>query len=321
MKIGIIGCGAFAIALSTVFENVTDNIMMWTKIEKEYEELTTNYTNKKVLDYKLNKNIIFTTSLKELLKENTIIILAIPAKFVKDTIKELKPFYNNQEILIATKGMIENPSILLYDYIQEELNTKKISYISGPTFAIDLVKKEPTGLTIATKNDTSLTLLKNVFNNISYITFDYTKDIIGVQICGILKNIIAIGSGILNGMNINNSTKVKYLKDTSIEIQNIILNLNGDKNTFNTYSGIGDFILTTTNTKSRNYTFGALLGQNKDYTSYIQTTTIEGLENLKCIYYYLKNRNIKVKIIDTLYDIIYLKKDKNLLIDYLKDKE
>ena len=319
MKIGIIGTGSYAIALSSILENKNLDIMMWTKLESEYKELKTNYTNLKVLNYKLNENIKFTMSLEELSNNSEILILAIPAKFVKETIIELKEYYQNQEILIATKGMIESDNLLINDFIKQYLNTNKITCISGPSFAIDIISKQPIGLTIASNNQESLKTITNIFNNISYITIDKTNDVIGTEIWGILKNIMAIGAGILNGMKINQSSVTKYLVDTSLEIQTVVDKLNGKKETFLTYAGFGDFILTNTNDKSRNYTFGKLIGENKDYKTYMKNTTIEGLENLTGIKNLLNIKNINSKIINILYEIIYLNKDKNILINYLEN--
>lgn len=316
MKIGIIGTGAYAIALSSILENKDFNIMMWTKLNEEYQELKNNYTNLKVIDYKLNKKIKFTMSLEELSKNSDLLIIAIPAKFVKKTIDELKEFYNNQEILIATKGMLNN-NLLIDEYLEKTLNTNKITCISGPSFASDIIKKEPIGLSISSKNTNSLNIIKNIFSNINYISLDETKDIIGVELCGILKNIIAIGSGILNGMNTNPSTIAKYLKDTFLETENIIQKLNGNSKTVLMYAGFGDFILTTTNEKSRNFTFGKLIGEEKDFNNYMNNNTIEGLENLDEIHNLLKYKNIDSKIINILYEIIYLNKNKKTLIDYL----
>lgn len=317
MKIGIIGCGAYAIALSSILEKKDFSIMMWTKLPEEYQELTNNHTNLKVINYKLNEKINFTLSLEELSNNTDLLILAIPAKFVKNTIKELKQFYKNQEILIATKGMIESDNILIHEFIETILNTNKISCISGPSFAIDIIDKKPIGLTIASKNLNSLTSIKNIFSNINYISLDETNDINSIELCGILKNILAIGAGILNGMNINTSTIAKYLKDSIKEIQILIEKLNGNKVSFLTYAGFGDFILTTTNTKSRNYTFGKLIGENNDYKTYKDKTTIEGLDNLNGIYKLLQSKNINSNIINVLYQIVYLEKDKSILLDYL----
>ena len=320
MKIGIVGTGAYAIALASLLENTSHSITMWTKLENEYKELISNHTNLKVLDYKLNNKIKFTMSLEDLMK-NDIIIVAIPAKFLKDTLDELKLYYKNQEILIATKGMIQNPISLLDEYFKKNLNTDKISFIAGPSFAHDVIKKHPIGLTLASDNLNSLNYFKNLFNGISYLTIDVTNDIKGIQICSILKNIIAIGSGILAGMDINNSTRIKYLIDCKDEIINLIKKLNGNSNTFMTYAGLGDYFLTTMSNNSRNYTFGYLIGKNENFHEYILNNTIEGLDNLTILYEYLKNKKITSNIINILYEIIFLNKDKLIILKYLENKK
>ncbi len=321
MNIGIIGSGAYAIALASLIEKKNLNIMMWTPIEEEYHELTKNHTNLKTINYELDHKIKFTNSLQQLSNESNVLILVVPAKFVKSTIEELKPYYKDQEILIATKGMVNNPIDFINNYIKKTLQTSKICCISGPSFASDVIEKFPIGLTLASINKTSLDYFKNLFSNISFLSLETTTDIIGVELCGILKNIMAIGSGILNGMNINSSSTVKFLIDVSKEIQNIIKELGGDEKTFYTYAGLGDYILTTNNNKSRNFMFGKLIGSNQDYNSYLKNNTVEGVENLNIIYSFLKNNKIESKIIDILYEIVYLSKENTMILKFLESKE
>ena len=318
MKLGIIGTGAYAIAISSLLEEKRFSTIMWTKIKEEYKELTYKHTNLKVIDYKLKNNTTFTTSLEELLTQSGAIIIAIPAKFIKDTIQELKQFYQNQPILIATKGIVENENLLINEYLEKELKTKNIACISGPSFAKDIILKQPIGLTIASYNNYVINYFCNIFSNISYLTLEKENDIIGVELCGILKNIVAIGSGMLKGMNITPSTIANYLYKASKEIQLIMNQYNSNKNTFYTYAGFGDFILTTNNIDSRNYKFGYLIGTDKDYNNYKFNNTIEGLENLDGIYNILKINNINSQLINILYKIIYLNENKTLLLEYLQ---
>ena len=321
MKIGIIGTGAFAIAIASLLENKNFNIMMWTKLHDEYEDLIKNHKNSKIINYQLDKKINFTMSLETLLKENEIIILALPTKFVNDTIQAMKPYYKNQPIIIATKGIEEKSELLLHEYLEKELETKNFICLSGPTFAIDIIQKEPIALTIASKSENLLLIAKKIFADIDYLTVETTNDIIGCELCGILKNIIAIASGILAGMNITCSTNAKFLVDISHEIQKIIEDFKGNKHTFYSYAGLGDLILTCTSKKSRNYTFGFLIGSNQDFKTYQKQTTIEGLENLNIIVKKKKKKKIKSTIIDILYEIVYLSKPKEILVDYLKMKK
>ena len=316
MKIGIIGTGAYAIAISSLLENKNYDITMWTKIESEFQNLVKTHKNENALNYVLDNKIKFTKELKEF-ENKDYLILVIPTKFIKETIQEFKPFYRNQEILIASKGMIEDNNIFIHEYLEKELNTNKISCLSGPSFANDIILKTPFGLTFTSKNYNSLNKWINIFSDISYLTIDKTDDILGVEICGVLKNIIAIAAGILNGMNCTPSTTIKFLVDASRDIQDLLEKLNVKKESFYTYSGIGDFLLTATSKLSRNYTLGNLIGEDKDITNYIKNTTVEGLDNLKEMKKVLEVKNIKFPIIDILYEIIYNSKEKTLLLKYL----
>lgn len=318
MNIGIIGTGAYAIALASVLENKDLNITMWTKLEDEYKELSVNHTNLRVIDYKLSDKINFTTDIKEIAKCD-ILILAVPTKFVESVIDSLKEYYNNQAILIATKGVLVNSNMLIHEYLTKKLNTNNLACISGPSFAKDIVKKDPFGLTIASTNKDTLELFKEIFSNISYLSIETISDITGCELCGVLKNIMAIASGILGGSLKTNSTSCKFLVDASFEIQKIIQEFKGDKFTFYTYAGLGDLILTCSSTNSRNYTFGYLIGSKSDYNDYKENNTVEGLENLKAIYEMLKLRNINSTIINILYDIIILNKSLDLIENYLKN--
>ena len=129
MNIGIIGTGAYAIALASLLENKNVNVMLWTALQSEYEELTKTNKNSKVSDYELSKKVTFTMDMSLLMKNETL-ILAIPAKFTLSTVNLMKKDYKNQNILIATKGIETTNQKLIHEYLEEELNTKKIACIS-----------------------------------------------------------------------------------------------------------------------------------------------------------------------------------------------
>ncbi len=321
MNVGIIGTGAYAIAIASILENKNVNIMMWTALKEEYQELSKTFRNSKALDFKLNQNTKFTMDIVKLLEENETIILAIPAKFLNSTIALMKNNINNHQILIATKGIEDQENILIHEYLEKELKTKNITCISGPSFAREVIKKEPMGLTLASQNQSSLDYFSNLFSDIPYLTIDKTNDIIGCELCGILKNVIAIFSGILDGLDVNSSTNAKFLVDASKDIQKVILFFGGKSETFTTYAGIGDLILTCTSVKSRNFTFGKLIGEGKDFKSYQKVTTIEGLENLKAIHALFAKNNIKFGIVNILYEIIYLNKPKEIIYTYLTNSK
>ena len=321
MNIGIIGTGAYAIALASILEeNINSknlNLTMWTINEDEYQELTLKHTNSRCLDYELNKNIKFTMDLNKLVLENDTLILAIPAKFVHSTFETINVKMEDKKVLIATKGIEPVTNELISDYLKLFYNINNITCISGPSFAHDIIKKQPIGLTIASQDKNNLNYFKDLFKT-SYIIFDETDDIIGCSLCGIVKNIMAIFSGILEGMHVNSSTKAKFMVDASKQIIEIIEKLKGKKETFYTYAGLGDLLLTATSAESRNFTFGLLIGMDKDFKTYLEETTVEGVESLKTTKIILEKNNLNSKIIDILDDVVNNCKDKNIILDFLK---
>lgn len=318
MKIGIIGSGSYAIALASLLNKKNIHLTMWTKFQNEYQELITKHTNSSYINYKLDHNIKITMDLNKLVKENDILILAIPTKYIYKTLATLQEKINKKYVLIATKGIENITNKLIHKYLYDIYKVKKVACISGPSFANDIIKKEPLGFTIASKNKFTLNYFANIFQDISFVSIQTTNDIIGIELCGIFKNIIAIFAGILEGMQLNSSTKAKFIVEASINIQEIIINLGGKKESFYTYGGLGDLILSATSTESRNFTFGHLIGLDKDYQSYLQNNTVEGLENLNSLQKFLQKNNIFSPIIDTLIQIIYQDKSKDIILNFLK---
>ena len=308
MKIAIIGSGAFGIALSCAFIENTNNISMWT-IPNEYEELIKYRTNDKVLKgIKIDNRIKISTNLKEVISNADIIVIAIPVKYITNTIKDIANYItDSQHICIASKGIIENDCEFAYSVIQKYIHTDKIGIISGGTFAIDMANKYPMGLTIASKNEDTTKIIKEALTT-SFITCEVSDDIIGVEICGAIKNILAIAMGILDGLNVVESTKYAFMTKCINDISKIIYDLGGKKDTMFTYAGIGDILLTCTSIKSRNFTLGKMIGEKvskEELDNYIENTTIEGLYTLKSMKYLLSKYNISMDLINYLEDIIY----------------
>ena len=154
------------------------------------------------------------------------------------------------------------------------------------------------------------------------MTRQYTNDYIGVSICGSIKNVMAIGFGILDGASYPESSRFLFLTEAIYEIKHLINELNGNTDTIMSYAGIDDIMMTCTSSKSRNYTLGRLLGENKskeEIEEYKNTTTIEGLGTSLSIYNLAKKKNINLPITNIIYNILYNNKDFNTLIKHLEN--
>jgi len=178
MKIAILGTGAYGIALALMFNENTKNITMWTRYEKEKNEILQTRQNNKVLkDVTIPENINITSDMKEAVEKANIIVIAVPAGAIDEVSIELKNYYKkSQHICIASKGIEQDSCRFVEDVVTKHIKTKKLAVISGGSFAIDIVKKVPIGLSLATKNKYTEKILKETFNTKS--VFDLTANTI-----------------------------------------------------------------------------------------------------------------------------------------------
>ena len=320
MNIGILGTGAYGLALSSILIHNKHNVTMWTKFQQEKELLETERENKKLLPgYKLDENIMITTDIKEAIKEKDLIIIAISAAFVSSTCDEIKKYIDNNHIIIATKGIEQGTGLFMSQIVEKKLKTENISVISGPSFATDVIKKMPIGLSIASKSQETIAIAKKALQN-EYIKLRETDDIIGIEICGSIKNVIALASGMLEGLKANESTKAMLIAEAMHDIEEILSAFHCNKRTVLSYAGIGDLLLTCTSTKSRNYSFGKLIGSNasqEEADEYLEKTTVEGYYTLKSIYQLLQDKEASIPTIDLIYNIIVHKNNPKLLLSFL----
>lgn len=324
MKVTILGTGAYGISLALMFNKNTKNITMWTKFIDELEMLEKKRENKKVLPgIKIPENIKFTDNMKDAIKDSELIVVAIPAAFCDDVFSELRHYIKKeQHICIATKGIEQDTCLFITDVLEKYVKSKNIAVISGPSFAVDIASNVPIGLTLATKNRKTEELLKTFLQN-DMLKLRHTEDIIGTEICGSIKNVIAIAAGILEGMNMPESTGAMFITESLHDIKELIKALGGDGKTILSFAGFGDLLLTCTSTKSRNFRFGLMIGQNKnrkEIQDYIDNTTIEGLYTLKSIHKLLHNKKVDIPIIDLIYDIVFNDVDPDELKTFLIEK-
>lgn len=324
MKVSILGSGAYGLALATeIYENKHD-IIMWSPFEEEKETLETTRKSNALKGIELPNEIRFTTSIKDAVNNKDLIIIALPAPFVDNVLKNAKEYIDEKShICIATKGIEKKTGFFINEIVENNIKTDKLSVISGPTFAIDLATKTTCGLSLATKNESTAQIVKAALEN-KNLRLRTTTDIIGVEICGSIKNVIAIASGMLDGLKSSESTRAMLLTEALYDMRKIITAFGGDESTTLTYAGFGDLLLTCSSTKSRNFSFGRIIGEDnskKRVEMYLKENTVEGYNTLQSLHDLLKAKNIKIPIIDLIYDIVINNKDPFLLLTFLVEKD
>ena len=320
MRIGLFGTGAYGLALSSILTDNNCEVTMWTKFEEEKKSLEeTRRADNYIPNYKIKETIKFTTNVEECIRDKDLLIIAIPAAFVDSLCIEMKPFIKGNNILIATKGIEQGTGLFMHEIVKKHLNTRNVAVISGPTFAVDIVTKMPIGLSIASTSPETILISKGALQN-NYVRLRETNDVTGVEICGSIKNVIALAAGMLEGLKANESTKAMLIAEAMHDMEAILDAFNCNKRTVLSYSGIGDLILTCTSTKSRNFSFGKLLGENTErekIKEYLEKKTVEGYYTLESIYKLLKNKKVTIPMIDLIYEIAVKGKKPDLLLTFL----
>lgn len=323
MKICILGSGAYGLALASIFNKNKHNVYVWTHSESEEKELTKTRVSPKIKDYKIPDKIKITTNLKKSVKDAVLVVIAVPAHAVDSVSKQLSNYITkDMHLLIATKGIENGSCAFLTDVVERYISTSKLAVISGPSFAVDIIKDVPIGLSLATTNTRTKKLIKDLMEN-ENTKIRETLDIIGVEICGAIKNVMAIASGILEGMEVTDSTKALFLTEALNDIKELIDALGGNKKTILSFAGFGDILMTCTSKNSRNFTYGNLIGKGKikEAEEYLNTTTVEGVYTLKSIKELIKREHVKVEVIDLISEIICGNINKEEILRFLIEKK
>lgn len=313
MKVTILGCGVYGFALANHFLG-KDNIrvFMWSKFQKEVDNLRSKYLS-----------ITFTSDLEEATKESDLIVIAIPVAFLEETMRSYQKFYQGQDVLIASKGIDVKTKKFAYEIVQESLTNSSIGVISGGTFAKDMNEKKIMGLTLGTSVTRIREKVKNSLES-KFLKIQYTEDIIGVSVCGAVKNVMAIGFGMLDGANYPPSSRFFFLTEAIYEIKYLIEQLGGNPDTIMSYAGIDDIMMTCTSSQSRNYTLGKMIGENRsaiEVEEYKKQTTIEGLGTSQAIVLLAKEKEVLLPISSMIFQILYENKNYMDLIHLLERKE
>ena len=303
MKVGIIGAGSLGTALAqTIAQNVDDVILHLRRQSLADDINGTRFNTEYYPNVRLMDNIRATTDLNDL-ADCKVIFLSIPSSAFRQTLDSLKDVASADTILVTTAKGIEYPSLKTMGNLIEEYFDDEYVALSGPNFASEIVLNLPTVSNIASKNEKNARIVRDVLSTKQF-KVKVIDDVIGLEICGIIKNINAIANGICEGMNVNENARYGVLTKGFEDTARIVESIGGEASTAGEYCGFGDLVLTSTSFESRNHTLGMLYGQRLIVDEKASGIVFEGKNSIMAIKDICDNNGIKSVIVDFVYDII-----------------
>ena len=309
-KIGILGGGSWGTVLSEIASSNGHEILIWSRNKKTVFEINNKHTNKKYTGAKkLSNKIKATSNQRDVLKLGHIII-AIPSTSVRSFFKKNKYNLNNStSFLIASKGLERKSFKSLSEILLEEISPKaKLSVLSGPNLASEIIEGMTSACVIASKNKKLAKEFAMILDQDNFKVF-LNNDVKAIELAGALKNIYAIVSGLSDGLGNKKNTKAMILTRSLVEMSHLFKRLKLNKLTLIGLAGVGDLIATSSSEKSRNYSFGYLLGRGKSRheAKIAINQVIEGEKTLKTVYEKINEINLEMPIVEKLHNIVFKK--------------
>ena len=307
--IGILGAGTWGTALANLLTSVGHKVTLWSKFESEINSFRDKHKHPNLPGVEINKEISFTTEMKEAIINQDVVVIATPSIYVRETTVSARPFLRNGQIIVTVAKGIEKGSLLttseiIHDVLKD--NDLPVVALSGPTHAEEVAIGLPTLIVSACEDEKYAKEIQDIFYSSACLRVYTNQDIKGVELCGALKNIIAIAAGMSDGLGYGDNAKAALITRGLREISKIGLAMGANINTFSGLTGIGDIVVTATSVHSRNHKAGYLLGQGYSLEETLQKVgmVVEGLNSLEAAIELEKKYNLNLPIIDTVSAII-----------------
>lgn len=302
-KIGVIGAGSFGTAIAQIISQNIEKVNLYSRREKIAKTIEkTRYNLEYFPNTKLNDNITPTTNLNDM-KNCDVVFVCVPSSAFRNTLKKMKDIVSKDAILVTTAKGIEYPSLNTMGAIIKEYFDENYVALSGPNFASEIVLDLSTVCNIASNHASNAKIIKKILETEKF-KVNIIDDPIGLELCGIIKNINAIAYGICEGMNINENAKYAILTKGFNETKKIISNVGGKKSTIDEYCGFGDLVLTSTSNESRNHTLGMLYGQKIIVDEESSGIVFEGKNSIMAVKDMCEKNSIHSTIVDFVYKVI-----------------
>lgn len=306
--IGIIGAGSWGTALALLLHKNGHRVTVWSVMETEIEMLKTEHEHKdKLPGVKLPEDMEFTTDLQTAMRDKDVLVLAVPSPYTRSTARNMAPYIREGQLIInVAKGIEEKTLMTLSQIIEEELPQAEVAVLSGPSHAEEVGKGLPTTIVVGAKSKATAEYLQNIFMSEVFRVY-ISPDVLGIELGGALKNVVALAAGIADGLGYGDNAKAALITRGITEIGRLGVSMGGKLETFCGLTGIGDLIVTCASMHSRNRRAGILIGQGYTMEQAMDEVkmVVEGVYSAKAAIGLAEKYNVQLPIIEEVNAILF----------------
>ncbi len=319
-NVGVMGAGSWGTALALLLHSNGHQVTVWSINEEEVEMLSKEREHKsKLPGVKIPEDMVFTSDMETAIKEKDFLVLAVPSAFTRGTARRMKPFVGERQIIVdVAKGIEEDTLMTLSQQIEEEIPQADVAVLSGPSHAEEVGRGLPTAVFIGAKTEETARYLQEMFMNHVFRVY-ISSDMLGMELGGALKNVIALAAGIADGMGYGDNTKAALITRGIAEIARLGVKMGGALESFTGLTGIGDLIVTCASVHSRNRKAGYLMGQGKTMEEAMAEVkmVVEGVYSAKAAAKLGKKYGVALPIVDKVNEVLFEGKDPKEAVDEL----
>lgn len=325
MKLTVLGAGCWGLTLAWLMTDNFDEVCVWGREKDISEELKTHKRTTKPLTVQLQDKVQVSSDLTEAIKDADIILMVVATSGIRDVCKQLKiAGIKDSQVLVNTSKGLELPSLMrMSEVIKEELPNSRLVILSGPTLAKEVLMGLPTAASVASDDMEAAAFAQEKLTVPSKFRLYTNPDVVGVELGGSLKNVIAIASGFADAMKLGDNCRGALLTRGMAEIVRISLSLGANPSTLYGLSGMGDLIATCSSPMSRNYTVGAMLGKGKKIDDILAElgSVAEGVKTSKAVCELAKKLNLEVPVASAIYEAVYTDITPEEVLDKLMNRK
>lgn len=305
--ISVIGAGAWGTTLAGLLADKGYDTVIWALEGDVASEINVSGKNSVYLpDVELPKSLRATSDIAEAVSKARFILNVVPTQHTRSVMEQASPHMDKDVVIVSASKGIENSTYQTVSSIIKDVTGRTAAVLSGPSFAAEVTKRLPTAVTLASKDYTTGLRLQELFNTDYFRVYTH-HDTLGVELGGALKNVMAVASGISEGLALGNSARSALITRSLAEMSRLGVSMGANENTFMGLSGIGDLVLTCSSPLSRNYTVGYRLGQGETLGEIMEgaKSVAEGVHTAKAAFELARMQNIDMPIVEQVYKVIY----------------